>query len=96
MKTFTDHKLSKIAENWTKEKPDNIGIKTAFAAGFRLAEQMTIDSLPDEKEIDKKIKELSKNCNIYYRKYTDKEIEQGEQAFRNGCLFVINRFLNRI
>ena len=40
MKTLTDHELSKIAENWTKEISDNIGIKTAFAAGFRFAEQM--------------------------------------------------------
>lgn len=39
MKTITDHELSMIAENWAKEMPINTGIRTAFAAGYRLAEQ---------------------------------------------------------
>lgn len=38
--TITDHELSIIANDWAKEIPyENIGIRTAFAAGYRLAEQ---------------------------------------------------------
>jgi hypothetical protein len=93
MKILTDYELSKIADNWTKEIPDNIGIKTAFAAGFRLAEQIVKNSLPDSEEIDTVINERTKNC---ISRYTEKEIRLGKQAFRNGCSFVINRFLNGI
>lgn len=96
MKPLTDHELSKIAENWTREIPDNMGIKTAFTAGFRFAEQMAKNSLPDNKEIDKKVDELAKNCNRIENRYSDKEIALGKQAYRNGCSFVINRFLNGI
>ena len=40
MKTITDHELSEIANDWAKEIPyENIGIRTAFAAGYRLAEK---------------------------------------------------------
>ena len=35
---ITDTELSKIIEDWHKEQPINIGIKTAFAAGYRVAE----------------------------------------------------------
>lgn len=38
MENITDSELRKIAENWEKEQPINIGIKTAFAAGYRMAE----------------------------------------------------------
>lgn len=38
MENITDSELLKIAENWSKEMPINIGIKTAFAAGYRMAE----------------------------------------------------------
>jgi len=38
MKTITDHELLKITEDWVKEAPLNIGLKTAFAAGYRMAE----------------------------------------------------------
>jgi hypothetical protein len=38
MENITDSELLKIAENWEKEQPINIGIKTAFAAGYRMAE----------------------------------------------------------
>lgn len=38
MENITDSELLKIAENWEKEQPINIGIKTAFAVGYRMAE----------------------------------------------------------
>lgn len=52
METFTDHDLSKVADKWAKEMPneDLIGIRTAFAAGVRYAEKLylspVIKSLP--------------------------------------------------
>ena len=40
MKTITDHELSEIANDWAGGIPyENIGIRSAFAAGYRLAEQ---------------------------------------------------------
>ena len=42
MNTITDHELSEIANDWAKEIPyENVGIRTAFAAGYRLAEKQT-------------------------------------------------------
>lgn len=38
METITDSELLKIAETWAKDMPINLGIKTAFAAGYRMAE----------------------------------------------------------
>lgn len=51
------------------------------------------NALPDRKEIDSIIEERTQNCN---EEYTEREIRLGKQAFRNGCSFVINRFLNGI
>lgn len=59
MKTITDHELSKIVDAWENKMPDDIGIKTAFAAGFRAGENykkkkksyskpLTWDELADE------------------------------------------------
>ena len=48
MKTITDSDLLKIAETWEKEMPINIGIKTAFAAGYRMAESKAKNcTIPD-------------------------------------------------
>ncbi|MDH4127132.1 MAG: hypothetical protein OEV44_00150 [Spirochaetota bacterium] len=38
MKNITDSELLKIVEKWEKEQPINIGIKTAFTDGYRMAE----------------------------------------------------------
>lgn len=35
---ITDSELLKLAEDWFKEQPINLGAKIAFAAGYRLAE----------------------------------------------------------
>lgn len=46
MKTeaITDHELAKIANEWVKNTSIvNIGIRTAFAAGYRLAEKQAND-----------------------------------------------------
>jgi hypothetical protein len=45
MGTITDHDLLKVAETWEKEQPINIGVKTAFAAGYRIAESKTLHRL---------------------------------------------------
>jgi hypothetical protein len=48
MKSITDSELLKIAENWEKEMPINLGVKTAFAAGYRLAERQVKNcTIPD-------------------------------------------------
>lgn len=48
MENITDSELLKIAENWSKEMPINIGIKTAFAAGYRMAENKAKNcTIPD-------------------------------------------------
>jgi len=39
MDTITDSELLKIVENWIKEQPINLGVKTAFSAGYRMAER---------------------------------------------------------
>ena len=38
MELITESELLKIAEAWEKEIPINVSIKTAFAAGYRMAE----------------------------------------------------------
>ena len=46
MKTITDHELSKIAEDWENSiSVINLGIKTAFAAGYRYKEKQIYDKL---------------------------------------------------
>ena len=45
MKPITDHELLKLAEKWDITRPNFIGHKTAFAQGFRQAEQLLIHSV---------------------------------------------------
>lgn len=63
------------------------------AAAQDFARYCMQNALPDKREIDNVIEERAKNSLV---KYTEQEIKLGKQAFRNGCSFVINRFLNGV
>lgn len=59
MKTLTDHDLLQVVDKWAKDLPNEkiIGIRTAFATGFRYAEKLY---LPDA---------ISNSfCNLYKKK----------------------------
>jgi len=70
MKTITDHELSEIANDWAKEIPyENIGIRTAFAAGYKRAmEEYKSQGLPSDEDI--------KNTATDYANESDSRIDR--------------------
>lgn len=84
MENITDSELLKIAENWEKEQPINIGIKTAFAAGYRMAEIKAKNcTIPDVKASAlEKLKIAKKALNDIYNFDRDMEFEYGDPGER--------------
>lgn len=66
MKTITDQELLKICEKWDITTPVNLGIKTAFAQGYRLAERKALNM------------HVVSNCDAVFKetsKFEDRDIE---------------------